>query len=163
MFSPLLLNPAQGPQHQHAAHGHKTGQDIVQHDAPACGQPVFRGVHGPGLPDIEQAEQGKGPDQTGPRPLARAQGQQGDPDAHELVDDHFSGVGAPQQDLGTGGGQTAGHDDHGQKKQTAPERQGQKKQRRQQGGQSRTGRARSLGRKPGDAQTAIGQDAGIPE
>ena len=34
---PLSLDPAQGPQHQHAAHGHETGQDIVQHDAPAGG------------------------------------------------------------------------------------------------------------------------------
>ena len=131
---PCSSAPGQEPRHQ-----------VVQHDPKAAVNPGIQGADGPGLPDVEQPEQGETQDDPDP---ARRRGGHGDQEANHLVPDDGPGV-PPPEIPGCG---PAGPDPDQGRQHHRPQVPGQR-----QAGQGQVegdrrqgpGRARGPGRQPG--------------
>ncbi len=89
--------------------GEETCGDVVEHDAGAVGE-SFEAADGPGLPDVEDAEENE--IERGVAPVGRGENQ-GEELAGYFVDDDETGVFARGFAGGDGGGRDADRGDEG--------------------------------------------------
>ena len=133
--------------------GPEAGKHIIDHNAPAAREPAFGGMHGPRLPDIEDAEEDKGHKQEGriaPRGFRRerAEEEHGYPLADKLINHDTARVFAAEEYFGAGGGQSTEYENNGQNGKACGQAKGQKKEGGEQDGEERTRRARRFGESP---------------
>ena len=146
-----------------AEKGPEACENIVYHDAPAVGEPAFRGMHGPWLPDIEDAEEDEGNQQEGGvAPGGRvgegAEEEHGQPLTDQLVDDDAARVLAAEQNFGPGGGQCPQHEDCDQDGDANRKREGQEEEGREKHREKGTRSTRSFGGKAGRIKAGKMQD-----